>query len=176
LQNKLNIYEEALEKTKNQYEEQINNYNNQINIYNNIFSIINNFILYINKNYIPDLLDRISNDNIFNLMNEKELELIFKNIEEYIEKLNKDVKEFKFKYQKLLDLDSCRPPLSNKTSLTNNRENEYKKQNSSISDMCDITGNSIYNFNNHPENVFENNFENYQKNSVNNNNLNNSFN
>ena len=176
LENKINLYEESFEKTKNQYEEQINNYENQIKIYNNLFLVIYNFLINISKNYIPYLMDKNSNENNnFNLsyiINENELNIKLKIIEDYICKINKDVNDYKFKYQKLLDLDSGRPPLSNKTSLTNNnkeKENEYKKQNSSISDMCDITGNSIYNFNNHPENVFENNFENYQKNSINNN-------
>lgn len=169
LQNRLNLYEESLEKTKNKYEEQINNYMNQIKLYNNLFVEINNFFIFISNNYIPEInpicLESDSQEYISSyFLNDNNLNMKFKKIEDYIIKLNKDLNDYKFKYQKLLDLDSCRPPLSNKNSLTNNnKENEYRKQNSSSSDMCDITGNSIYNFNNHPENIFENNFENYQK-------------
>ena len=176
LQNRLNLYEESLEKTKNQYEEQINNYMNQIKLYNNLFVTINNFFIFISNNYIPEISpffkEGESQEYISSyFLNDKNINIKFKKIEDYIIRLNKDLNDYKFKYQKLLDLDSCRPPLSNKNSLTNNnKENEYRKQNSSSSDMCDITGNSIYNFNNHPENIFENNFENYQKNSVPNNN------
>ena len=151
---------------------------NQIKLYNNLFVEINNFFIFISNNYIPEInpicLERDSQEYISSyFLNDKNLNMKFKKIEDYIIRLNKDLSDYKFKYQKLLDLDSCRPPLSNKNSLTNNnKENEYRKQNSSSSDMCDITGNSIYNFNNHPENIFENNFENYQKNSVPNNNNN----
>ena len=173
--NRLNLYEESLEKTKNKYEEQINNYMNQIKLYNNLFVTINNFFIFISNNYIPEInpifIENESHEYISSyFLKDNNLNLKFKKIEEYIIRLNKDLNDYKFKYQKLLDLDSCRPPLSNKNSLANNnKENEYRKQNSSSSDMCEITGNSIYNFNNHPENIFENNFENYQKNSVNNN-------
>ena len=59
--------------------------------------------------------------------------MYFKNLEEYISKLNKEVYDYKYKYEKLLEVDSNRPSLSTKNTMNMNKPNkEYRTQNNSF--------------------------------------------
>ena len=128
LENKLNEYN----KIKIKYEEEINNYRNQIKIYKNSFQIISDFFDFITKSYIPDFFPK---KNIFEINNQNMLYIYFKNLEDYIIKLNSELNDYKYKYQKLLDIDSSRHSLSPKYSFNiHNKTKEYKSQNISFFD------------------------------------------
>ena len=171
IEEKIIYYENKLaeqEKIKNRYEKEINFYKEEINKYKNSFQTITNFFEFISKNYIPDFYHK---NKIFQINNESILYIYFKNLEEYIINLNKEMNDYKFKYQKLLDIDSSRRSISTKNTINknkqinennenilNNEKNENKIQNNSFSDVCNILGNNI-------ENTSEKNSENFQKNN-----------
>ena len=179
LQQKLLEYEKSLSKTKNEYEIQISNYASQVQKYEDFFEIFIDFLGRIIKD-IPDIdfnkNDFLNIDTTYSEITEK-----LAKIEKYILNLKQENIEYKSKYQKLLDLDSCRPlfSLNRNNNINNNikgdKEKDFSRKqntNNTFVDMYDNTNNSIYNSIPHPENVFENNFENYEKNSLMNNNNN----
>ena len=104
------------------YENDIYIYMNQINIYKNSGKIISDFFDTISKKYIPELNPK---NKIIEINDENALNTHFKKLEEYITNINKELSDYKYKYNKLLDLDSS-------LHLTKNKENkidENKKQN-----------------------------------------------
>ena len=183
LQQKLIEYDKSLSKTKNEYEVQVSKYISQVQKYEDFFCIFIDFLSRIIRD-VPDINfdkdDFLNIDTTYSEITEK-----LAKIEKYILNLKQEVNEYKTKYQKLLDLDSCRPPFSvNSNNNINNsikgdKEKEFSRKpnmSNTFIDMYDITNNSIYNSIPHPENVFENNFENYEKQSLMNNNDNSNIN
>ena len=159
IEEKITYYEDKLaeqEKIKNKYEKEINYYKEEINKYKNSFQTITNFFEFISKNYIPDFFHK---NKIFQINNESILYIYFKNLEEYIINLNKEMNDYKFKYQKLLDVDTSRRSISTKNTINknnkqinennenilNNEKNENKIQNNSFSDVCNNSGNNTVN-------------------------------
>ena len=94
----------------------------KIKMYKNTVKIISDFFELISKNYIPELN---SKNKIIEINNEKSLNSYFKKLEEYITNINKELNEYKYKYQKLLDLDSSLHSTINRQ----NKIKEIKKQN-----------------------------------------------
>ena len=107
---------------------------NQIKVYKNSFKVISDFFTFISNNFIQNFFPK---NQIFQLDNENILYMYFKNLEEYISKLNKEVYDYKYKYEKLLEVDSNRPSLSTKNTLNMNKPNkEYRTQNNSFTEFC----------------------------------------
>ena len=135
------------------------NFNNNVDKSNNnnLIHIISNFFNFISKNYIQNLyLEK-------NILNEEDIILNFKKIEEYIIKLNKEVNDYKYKYQKLLDIDSIRPTMTTKNSVNIYKDNsDNKKQNSTISDIYDNINNNFHNKN--FENILKENIKEHNNN------------
>ena len=130
-----------LEKKLEEYKKEKLNYINEINIYKNSLQTISEFFSFISKNFLPGFFPK---DKNIQINNENILYIYFKNLEEYISKLNKELNDYKYKYEKLLDIDSNRPSLSTKNTLIINKQTkEYKTQNNSFSEFCDNTANSI---------------------------------
>ena len=123
-------------------EKEKNNYINQIKIYKNNFQIISEFFTFISQNFNQDFFPK--NETI-QIDNENSIYGYFKKLKEYISGLNKEVKDYKYKYEKLLNLDSNIHnirSLSSRHTLNVNRHNrEFKTQNNSFSDFCDNEGN-----------------------------------
>lgn len=123
-------------------EKEKNNYMNQINIYKNNLLIISEFFSFISENFNQDFFPK--NETI-QIDNENSIYGYFKKLKEYISGLNKEVKDYKYKYEKLLNLDSNIHnirSLSSRHTLNVNRHNrEFKTQNNSFSDFCDNEGN-----------------------------------
>jgi hypothetical protein len=131
-----------LEKKLEECEKEKNNYMNQINIYKNNLLIISEFFSFISENFNQDFFPK--NETI-QIDNENSIYGYFKKLKEYISGLNKEVKDYKYKYEKLLNLDSNIHnirSLSSRHTLNVNRHNrEFKTQNNSFSDFCDNEGN-----------------------------------
>ena len=135
-----------LENKLAEYEKEKNNYINEIKTYKNSFEIISDFFTFISNNFIPDFFP---NNPKIQLNNENILYLYFKNLKDYISKLNREVSDYKYKYEKLLDIDSNRPSISTKNTLNINKQTkEYKTQNNSFSEICDNMANSVLDNNN----------------------------
>ena len=155
-----------LENKIQEYEKERISYINQIKVYKNSFKVISDFFTFISNNFIQNFFPK---NQIFQLDNENILYMYFKNLEEYISKLNKEVYDYKYKYEKLLEVDSNRPSLSTKNTLNMNKPNkEYRTQNNSFTEFCDKTGNSIYdddndNSNNENSNKDNSKYENLEK-------------
>ena len=132
-----------LENKVKEYEKERNDHINQIKSYKNSFQVISDFFRFISKNYLPNFFPK---NQLYQLSNENILYVNFKTLEEYITKLNKELNEYKYKYEKLLDIDSNRPSLSTKNTLNINKPNkEYKTQNTSFSEFYENTSNnSLY--------------------------------
>ena len=92
-----------LEKKLEECEKEKNNYMNQINIYINNLLIISEFFSFISENFNQDFFPK--NETI-QIDNENSIYGYFKKLKEYISGLNKEVKDYKYKYEKLLNLDS----------------------------------------------------------------------
>ena len=118
LENKISEQQKIIEK----YENDIYNYKSEIKIFKNLIKIITEFFDFLSKKYIPELIPK---DKMLEINNEKILHTYFKKIEEYIININKEMNDYKYKYQKLLDLDSSLHFTINKENYTN----ENKKQN-----------------------------------------------
>ena len=155
-----------LENKIQEYEKERISYINQIKVYKNSFKVISDFFTFISNNFIQNFFPK---NQIFQIDNENILYMYFKNLEEYISKLNKEVYDYKYKYEKLLEVDSNRPSLSTKNTLNMNKPNkEYRTQNNSFTEFCDKTGNSIYdddndNSNNENSNKDNSKYENLEK-------------
>ena len=117
LENKISEQQKIIKK----YENDIYVYKNEIKIYKNLVKIISEFFDFISKKYIPELIPK---DKMFEINNEKIIYNYFKKVEEYITNINKEMNNYKYKYQKLLDLDSSLHFTINKENQTN----ENKKQ------------------------------------------------
>ena len=156
----------VLENKIQEYEKERISYINQIKVYKNSFKVISDFFTFISNNFIQNFFPK---NQIFQLDNENILYMYFKNLEEYISKLNKEVYDYKYKYEKLLEVDSNRPSLSTKNTMNMNKPNkEYRTQNNSFTEFCDKTGNSIYdddndNSNNENSNKDNSKYENLEK-------------
>ena len=151
----------SLENKIQEYEKERISYINQFKIYKNSFKVITDFFTFISKNFIQNFFPQ---NQIFQLDDENILYMYFKNLEEYITKLNNEVNDYKYKYEKLLEIDSNRPSLSTKNTMNLNKPNkEYRTQNNSFSEFYDKTGNSIYEYNNDNENEDSNNDNNKYK-------------
>lgn len=155
-----------LENKIQEYEKERISHINQIKVYKNSFKVISDFFTFISNNFIQNFFPK---NQIFQLDNENILYMYFKNLEEYISKLNKEVYDYKYKYEKLLEVDSNRPSLSTKNTMNMNKPNkEYRTQNNSFTEFCDKTGNSIYdddndNSNNENSNKDNSKYENLEK-------------
>ena len=153
----------SLENKIQEYEKERISYINQFKIYKNSFKVISDFFSFISKNFIQNFFPK---NQIFQLDDENILYMYFKNLEEYITKLNNEVNDYKYKYEKLLEIDSNRPSLSTKNTMNLNKPNkDYRTQNNSFSEFYDKTENSIYeNGNDNNENYNSNNDNNKYKN------------
>ena len=153
----------SLENKIQEYEKERISYINQLKIYKNSFKVISDFFSFISKNFIQNFFPK---NQIFQLDDENILYMYFKNLEEYITKLNNEVNDYKYKYEKLLEIDSNRPSLSTKNTMNLNKPNkDYRTQNNSFSEFYDKTENSIYeNGNDNNENYNSNNDNNKYKN------------
>ena len=112
----------AQQKIIKKYENDIYMYMTEIKMYKNTVKIISDFFELISKKYIPELN---SKNKIIEINDENSLNSYFKKLEEYITNINKELNEYKYKYQKLLDLDSS----LHSTIKKQNKIKEIKKQN-----------------------------------------------
>ena len=130
-----------LENKLKEYEKERINYINQIKIYKNNFEIISDFFSFISQNFIQDIFPK---DQIIQIDKENILYDYCKKLKEYISKINKELNDYKYKYEKLLSLDTNRQSLSTKYTLNINKQNkEFKTQNNSFSESNDNIGNSL---------------------------------
>jgi len=151
----------SLENKIQEYEKERISYINQLKIYKNSFKVISDFFSFISKNFIQNFFPK---NQIFQLDDENILYMYFKNLEEYITKLNNEVNDYKYKYEKLLEIDSNRPSLSTKNTMNLNKPNkDYRTQNNSFSEFYDKTGNSVYEIENDNSNNDNNKYKNLEK-------------
>ena len=122
------------------YENVINIYMNEIKIYKNSFKIISDFFDLISKKYIPEINYK---NKVIEINDENMLNTYFKKLEEYITNINKELNDYKYKYKKLLDLDSSLHLTTNKENKINN---ENKNQNIFLVDNDIINEKYMNNF------------------------------
>ena len=160
LNDKINIYEVSLEKTKNLYEKQINYYVQQISNYNILISIVTSFFETISKKYIPnynfnfqniyvDKFNSNSNNDV-NPLNKSDLEEKFQKIENYIYNIQQELNNYRLQGKRL------DPPLSyNQYNSKNENKNEFSKnKNREENDIYSAENNNNSFMKN--ENIFEN--------------------
>ena len=113
LENKIAQQQKLLEKYKNDIYINMN----EIKMYKNSFKIIKEFFDGLSKKFNHEFIQK---DKMSEINDENALSVYFKNLEEYIINLNKQINDYKYKYQKLLDLDSS-------IHSTINKENHNKE-------------------------------------------------
>ena len=144
LENKTAQQQKLIEKYKNDIYINMN----EIKMYKNRFKIIKEFFDGLSKKFNHEFIQK---DKISEINEENILKAYFKNLEDYIIKLNKQINDYKYKYQKLLDLDSS-------IHSTINKENKNKEiliENNTFSDnnenINEKNNNYFYNMNSNNE-------------------------
>ena len=107
LQEKLSIYENSLEKTKIQYEDQIKNYLSQISNCNNYLQIVYSFFNNIKERFFPnfDLGSCNFQNNNLTINNNNEFSLKFQEIEKLISNIFNELNYYKSNNQQLKNIN-----------------------------------------------------------------------